>query len=91
MWQTCLNKCLSMGLQIEMNAEVKGLAYENEIWKINLNNNSNHSDFDVVISSAAIRDIIPNIHPAIQNVTLQSVQNLNYRDFITVVLITERP
>lgn len=89
MWQTCLNKCLSMGLQIEMNAEVKGLVYENELWKINLNNNSNHSDFDVVISSAAIRDIIPNIHPAIQNVTLQSVQNLNYRDFMTVVLITK--
>lgn len=89
MWQTCLNKCLSMGLQVEMKAEVKGLVYENELWKINLNNNSNHSDFDVVISSAAIRDIIPNIHPAIQNVTLQSVQNLNYRDFITVVLITK--
>lgn len=87
MWETCLNKCLDMGLQIEMNSEINGLIYENKNWHIKINNKLIDNSFDVVISSAAIKDIIPNILPAIQSKTLLAANKLHYRDFITVVLI----
>lgn len=87
MWETCMHKCLEMGLQIEMNTEVNGLLYENNNWSICNMNTSAETKFDVVISTAALKDIFPNIKPSIQPKTLAAVNNLNYRDFITVVLI----
>ncbi len=87
MWQTCLKKCLDMGLKIEMNAEVVGLNYKDENWQVQLKEKIIKEQYDVVISSAALKDLLPNIHPVIQTKTLTAVNNLNYRDFITVVLI----
>ena len=86
MWETCRDKCVAMGINIQMNSGVTGLRFNNT-WSVEINNTTIVDGFDYVLSSAAIKDIIPAIQPSINVAALQAANKLNYRDFLTVVLI----
>jgi protoporphyrinogen oxidase len=88
MWETCTQKCRAMGATIIMNAAVSKLNY-NHTWNITLHNGSEFSNYDFVLSSAAIKDIIPHITPTLPKQAIDAANNLQYRDFITVVLICQ--
>jgi protoporphyrinogen oxidase len=87
MWEVCRDKCLQMGVQVKMNAGVKALSFQNNQWAVTLANGTIENNFDFVLSSAAIRDIVPHIHPSVALDVKEAATQLNYRDFITVVLI----
>jgi protoporphyrinogen oxidase len=87
MWETCAKKVVAMHGNILMNAAVTGLSHSNGYWQVILEDEKKEGTFDHVISSAAIRDILPNIQPAIPLPVMQAANKLNYRDFLTVVLI----
>lgn len=87
MWETCRDKCLQMGVSIQMNSNVQALHYENEKWKVVLENGNSDNDFDFVLSTAPIKDLIPQINPSLPINVVQAALQLNYRDFLTVVLI----
>ena len=87
MWEACAEKIRGFGVEIKMNSGVKGLSLENGRWAVDGENNSSEGGFDYVVSSAAIRDLIPHIYPVVSDKALQASQQLNYRDFLTVVLI----
>ncbi len=86
MWEICALKAQSHGAKIVMNSNVKALHYETNNWAVELAGGFIEKEFDHVISSAAIRDLIPHITPTIPEVH-NAALNLSYRDFITVVLI----
>ena len=87
MWEACAKKILQMGGEIRMHSLVMGLKAENHQWSITCADGTIKEDFDYVISSAAIKDLVPNILPGVSSKALQASQKLYYRDFITVVLI----
>lgn len=87
MWEACAKKVVEMGGEIRMNTTVTGLTKNEHTWTITTIDSNREGGFDYVISSAAIKDLMPNILPAINKQALQASQKLFYRDFITIVLI----
>jgi protoporphyrinogen oxidase len=87
MWETCKNKCLSMGAVIELNEGITGLNYQNSQWSLTSANGNKYDGFDYVLSSAPIQELIASITPRLPEPAFSASQQLNYRDFITVVLI----
>jgi protoporphyrinogen oxidase len=87
MWEVCRDKCVAMGVQVKMNSDVTGLQLLNNKWTVLLNNTTEETGFDFVLSSAAIKNLVPTIQPAMPANVIAAANNLHYRDFITVVLI----
>lgn len=87
MWETCRDKCLQMGVQVKMNSNVSAISFDNNQWSISLDNGLQENSFDYVLSSAPIRDIVPYIKPLLSSDVIKAAKQLNYRDFLTVVLI----
>jgi protoporphyrinogen oxidase len=70
-----------------MNTGVKSIEFFGGNWSVSLQNAPEEAEFDYVISSAPIRELIPNIYPEVAPATLKASNDLKYRDFLTVVLI----
>ena len=87
MWERCLLKSKEFGVVIKMGTDVKQIEKIGNLWKIHTSNNIVIQDFDYVLSSAPMREIIPAILPILSNKTLYAANELKYRDFLTVVLI----
>jgi protoporphyrinogen oxidase len=87
MWEVCVEKIKGFGGEVRMNTGVSSIEYANGSWNVNLQNAPQERGFDYLISSAPIRELIPNILPKVAAKTLAASQDLKYRDFLTVVLI----
>lgn len=87
MWETCRDKCLQLGVKVKMNAEVKGLNFNDNLWQVVMKNEQFDEKFTYVLSSASIKNIVPNILPSVNKVAKEAALQLKYRDFLTVVLI----
>ncbi len=87
MWEACAKKVIEMGGQIRMGSLVKGLEFNNNQWSIHLTGSNVEEGFDFVISSAPIKDLLPHVYPRLSIPAINAAGQLNYRDFITVVLI----
>lgn len=87
MWEVCVEKIKEMGGEVRMNQAVTGIEHFEESWNVNLENQPKEKGYDYVISSAPIKDLIPNIYPDVSAKALKASQDLKYRDFLTVVLI----
>jgi protoporphyrinogen oxidase len=87
MWEVCVEKIKGFGGEVRMNTGVSSIEYANGSWNVNLQNAPAETGFDYVISSAPMRELIPNIYPKVAPKTLAASQALKYRDFLTVVLI----
>ena len=87
MWEVCAEKCIKMGVQLEMNTGVKDIARADDKWTVHVSDNRIFEGFDYVLSSAPMRELIPNVAPRFPEKPYASSQELGYRDFVTVVLI----
>lgn len=87
MWEVCRDKCLAMGVKVEMNTGVKGLFYDNGKWSIGTTQGTTYEGFDYVLSSAPMRELVQSIYPAPAANAIEAAKQLGYRDFLTVVLI----
>src|SRR5262249_52119897 len=70
MWETCAAKTLAMGGRIEMGCKVVGLDYDavNETWRVQFKDREGVVQLleaDHVISSAAMRELVNGIRPAV--------------------------
>jgi protoporphyrinogen oxidase len=87
MWERCAEKCRAMGVQIDMNCGVKDIKLENGKWIVYTSDGRTLGDFDYVLSSAPMRELVAHVSPKFPEHALTSSQHLGYRDFLTVVLI----
>jgi protoporphyrinogen oxidase len=87
MWETCTLKCRQLGAEVQMNARVEKVSFQNEKWSISLSSGEKYDGFDHVISSAPLRELIQSVQPGFEPEVLEAAAGLSYRDFITVVLI----
>ena len=87
MWEACKTRCQAWGVKVEMGAAVEGVYLADGKWTVRSRDGRGAVDFDHVISSAPLRELIPTISPAFPQAALQAAAQLKYRDFLTVVLI----
>jgi protoporphyrinogen oxidase len=89
MWEACRKKAEEMGAHVHMNTGVKGLQYEPAFatWNVFTENGNAHEAFDYVLSSAPLRELINGIQYPFSSDVIQAANGLQYRDFITVILI----
>ncbi|MBV9989446.1 MAG: NAD(P)/FAD-dependent oxidoreductase [Chitinophagaceae bacterium] len=87
MWETCADKCRQMGVQLDMNCGVTDIRLENGKWIVHTTDGRTLGDFDYVLSSAPMRELVAHVSPKFPEQAFNSSQHLGYRDFLTVVLI----
>ncbi len=87
MWEVCAEKSKAMGVEITMNTGVHKIEKLGDIWQIHTSDGKQVGGFSHVLSSAPMRELIPNILPQMPEKSLHAASKLGYRDFLTVVLI----
>ncbi len=87
MWERCAEKSRALGVEINMNSGVIKIEKIFDSWSIHTTDGNVSGNFDYVISSAPIAQLIPSIFPSVPHDVLLAAGQLKYRDFITVVLI----
>lgn len=87
MWERCTEKCIEMGVQVKMNSGVKDISLNNYKWTVQTEDGTTYNDFDYVLSSAPMRELIQSVKPVFSEDVLANASQLGYRDFLTVVLI----
>jgi len=92
MWEACAERVKSRGGRIEMACKVTGCAYDElrSAWNLQFKDrqgNLQSLTADHVISSAPMRELVRGLSPQVSERTLRAAESLNYRDFLTVMLI----
>ncbi|MCW3090349.1 MAG: FAD-dependent oxidoreductase [Ferruginibacter sp.] len=87
MWDVCADKCREMGVEILMNEGVTGISLSGEAWTVKTNQGNLFHEFNYILSSTAMAQLVPFISPAVPAPAIDAAKQLKYRDFITVVLI----
>ena len=89
LWEEVANKITQMGGKIVFNSNVNKLNFENKnISYLNSKNKQITLNFDYVISSMPLKDLLPainNVPKYIEEIAL----NLPYRDFVTVGILVK--
>lgn len=76
-----------MGVQVEMNCAVKDIQLNNTTWTVHTSDNRIFDGFDYVLSTAPMRELVTSVTPTFPQQAFDSAKHLEYRDFLTVVLI----
>jgi protoporphyrinogen oxidase len=88
MWETCTEKCRAMGVQVDMGCSIEQVRLDNNgKWSVQTGDGRTLDGFDYVLSSAPMRELIAHVVPRFPENAFGAAQRLEYRDFLTVVLI----
>ncbi|TAD86040.1 MAG: NAD(P)/FAD-dependent oxidoreductase [Bacteroidetes bacterium] len=89
MWETCKAKAEALGVVVGMNQPITQLFYHQDKhqWQIGHQNSWVEGEFDYVICSAPLRQLVGGIKNPLSLAVRDAAQGLAYRDFITVVLM----
>ncbi|HEX4129521.1 MAG TPA: NAD(P)/FAD-dependent oxidoreductase [Pirellulales bacterium] len=92
MWEACARRIGELGGTVRMGAKVEGARWNANAhqWEVRyVDNRGDHATLraEHLISSAAIRDLVPALRPEVSPEALHAAQSLRYRDFLTVALI----
>lgn len=91
MWDAAADRTRAAGGKVHMGTRVLGIEkLADGKWRIFYKPESGgetHEDFDHVISSAPLRELIHCVKPAPKSDVLASADALRYRDFLTVALV----
>jgi protoporphyrinogen oxidase len=89
MWETCRRKAEAMGVQVHMGQGVQTVNQDphTKQWQLTLAEGHLHTGYDHVISSAPLRELVLGMPGLFSSHALAAANALQYRDFITVVLM----
>ena len=87
MWEVCAEKSKAMGVEITMNLGVQKIEKTGDTWQVHTSDGKKVGGVSHVLSTAPMRELIPNILPQMPAKSLVAASKLAYRDFLTVVLI----
>ena len=94
MWDAAAERTRKSGGEILMGTRVTQIEKldESTRWRVHFtkeNGDQNHHDFDCVISSAPLRELMHSVLPEPSSAALAAASSLRYRDFLTVALIVK--
>lgn len=92
MWDAAADRTRAADGKVHMGVRVTGIEKlsAGQAWRIHFvsaDGNKGHEDFDHVISSAPLRELIHAVTPKPQPPVLAAADGLRYRDFLTVALV----
>ncbi len=95
MWEACAEKVEAMGGRVLKGMKVTSLTFDENSasWTVRAKSTTGDQGreltvtADHVISSAPMRELASMLRPSLPQTAIQSAQSLNYRDFLTVVLV----
>jgi len=92
MWEACAAKVKAMGGRVNMGARVTGCQYDagKSTWTVRYKDSKGAEgliEAEHVISSAPMRELARGLSPAVSEGARVAADRLNYRDFLTVMLI----
>lgn len=91
MWDAAADRTRAAGGKVHMGTRVQGIEkLADGKWRMFFKRESGvqeHEDFDHVISSAPLRELIHCVKPAPKSDVLAAADSLRYRDFLTVALV----
>lgn len=95
MWERCAELCKKQGVKIIMGHRLTRLKKDNQQWictiqDINSNELSQINDVTDVISTMSLQHLINSLDNNKPQIVKKSAEKLNYRDFITVLLIINK-
>jgi protoporphyrinogen oxidase len=96
MWQTVANIVQNDGSRVWLGAQVETIIWDQEskrleALEVRVNGQKELVKGTDFISSMPIRELIQKFTPTVPEEVLEAANNLNYRDFITVALIVNKP
>jgi protoporphyrinogen oxidase len=94
MWETCTEKVLALGGEVEMGQRVVGCTYDADtgLWEVEHRDAEGETRVTQawhVLSSAPMRLLANGLKPRLSEETIEAANRLKYRDFITVALILQ--
>jgi protoporphyrinogen oxidase len=91
MWAAATEKIRAKGGEIRMGAEVNGLRKTADGWVVQSREGGGTREYEGrhVVSSAPMRELVKSVQPRPK--TAETVDKLQYRDFITVAVMLSRP
>ena len=93
MWERVANTVKEKGSEVQLEAEVERIFWSNdkvETLEVKVNGKRELVRGSHFISSMPIRELIKKFEPAVPEEVLKAAMKLNYRDFLTVVLIVNK-
>ena len=92
MWDAAAKRTRALGGEVRLGTRVTSLERiaATGKWRVNYRTEAGEesaAEFDHVISSAPLRELMEGIKPAVSVAALQSARSLRYRDFLTVALM----
>jgi len=93
MWNEVKNRVIDNGSKVLLGADVKKIYLsDNKVTRleINIEGKSEVISGTHFISSMPVRELINKLSPVAPNPVLEAARNLNYRDFLTVILIVNK-
>jgi len=96
MWQTVATIVQNNGSKVWLGAQVESIIWDKERKRVEAVEVRVNGQKEIVqgtdfISSMPIRELIQKFTPTVPDEVLEAANNLNYRDFITVALIVNKP
>src|SRR6266446_3116156 len=92
MWEACAEKMTALGGKLEMGCKVTRCSCDELTGSWTVEYKDRHGNLQMleaehVISSAPMRALVCGLSPQVSEQTRRAAESLNYRDFITVMLI----
>ncbi len=96
MWQTVSDIVQERGSKVRLGSDVEGILWDDKNKKIEALEVSVNGRKEIFygtdfISSMPVRELMQKMKPAVPEEVLKAANNLNYRDFLTVALIVNKP
>ncbi len=96
MWETVSDIVQENGSKVYLETDVEGILWDTKNKKIEALEVGNNGKKEVIygtdfISTMPVRELVQKMKPAVPEEVLEAANKLNYRDFLTVALIVNKP
>ncbi len=88
MWERCAQKIEALNGTVLMGQHITGLAFINNQWQITFASNT-VQQYDQLISTMPLKELLQLLEVQVPSSSVQAAKQLQYRDFLTVVLMLE--
>jgi protoporphyrinogen oxidase len=88
MWERCVEKTEALGGKVLMNQNITSITQINNTWELQFADGTNVV-YDYLISTMPLRELMQQLQKQIPSASVAAATSLQYRDFLTVVLMLE--
>lgn len=87
LWETVRKEIESRGGEVHLGREVSAMKHTNQGWQLTLNGKEESPVATHLISTCPLRHLLKNLTPSVSENILSELNQIAYRDFLTVVLM----